>query len=132
MGYGYCMEKAGAEILESADFGDWQGTSYYVVRYKGDVKLISIYYGSCGGCDSYQGWYDDFPIGKIPSDEDYAEFGRSYLEGPCDFQQELKRAKKDCSWDLEGDKLVAFLESVAHYFPHYGSNVDYSFGKGPT
>lgn len=112
MSYEMTLEKAGAEVLAFKEFGSYQGTWLALVKYKDQFGIIEGSYGSCSGCDSFQGEfnYDSNQVtehegkyyrgyhwdGDIISKEEYNEeiqkldnryckFGEQYL---MDFQSE--------------------------------------------
>ena len=122
-----CLEKAGAEVLAFKEFGDYQGSWYALVKYKGETGIASGGYGSCSGCDSFQAEFDwsssdpheidgkyyksyyadaDDEITKEEyddlikgQDERYAIFGEKYLRGLYDEQRAEKlRNKTDDDW----------------------------------
>ncbi len=112
MSYQMTLEKAGAKVYAFKEFGSYQGTWLALVKYKDDFGIIEGSYGSCSGCDSFQGEFDwdlnqvteekgkyyrgyswdgdliskeeyDEEIKKL--DDRYCKFGETYL---MDFQSE--------------------------------------------
>lgn len=60
--YGSLIESAGLTIEARWDQNDWQGETFMVVRPKDDlsgkVGLLNYGWGSCSGCDPFQGAVD--------------------------------------------------------------------------
>lgn len=48
------VETFGYEILESRDFGSYQGDSIFILRDGEKLGLLVIAYGSCSGCDALE------------------------------------------------------------------------------
>ena len=111
MSYEMCLEKAGAKVLAFQEFGSYQGEWYALVEYKGDRGWIEGSYGSCSGCDAFEsefGYHDG-------TDEQYAEFGRSYLETilPQDIQMaNLQRLIDQDNWaKYEYQQILDFVKA---------------------
>lgn len=140
MGYQTCLEKAGAEIVSSKRSGDWQGTLYFLLRFEGNLELLTISYGSCSRCDSYQAWLNNeinWNRDSPPTDKELAEFGRTYLTFDSRNPQEvLARVKEDSEWDVGSDAVLRWLEDEVMPILEkescgYGHAPDYGYGKGP-
>jgi hypothetical protein len=112
MSYGYegAMEAAGAEVHTSESFGDYQGTVWAKVTYLGVTGWVSYSYGSCSGCDSYQG---TFGYGDDPTPEALAAFGKDYLDPILSQEQAEAAASAHSEWDTEADNVLAFLRKNA-------------------
>lgn len=107
MGYKECLEKAGAEVFAYEEFGSYQGDWLAFVEYNGERGIVQGSYGSCSGCDAFQGEFDysepeeyngkyyktgntwdeddqctheEYLQAKEELDKRYADFGRGYLE----------------------------------------------------
>jgi hypothetical protein len=97
MGYCEAMEAAGAKVLAFQEFGSYQGEWYAKVEYNGEVGWVQGSYGSCSGCDAFEGefgytWYDDLSEDeKAEYQRRLADFGRTYLDTilPQEKQEEL-------------------------------------------
>jgi hypothetical protein len=55
MSYQNAMEAAGAEVLAYKEFGSYQGDWWAKVKFNDQVVWIHGSYGSCSGCDAFQG-----------------------------------------------------------------------------
>lgn len=99
-------------------FGDCQGTALAKVKYKGKDIWISIYFGSCSGCDPLQRYIES---NSLPSTRE--DLGKRQLNNllkwfkKCCIEDEetpyeelLKRFKEDSEWDMEAEKALKFLE----------------------
>ena len=53
MGYEMCIKMAGAKVIDSEQFGDYQGTWIAKINYNGEVGYVYGAFGSCGGCDEF-------------------------------------------------------------------------------
>lgn len=124
MGYQEALEHAGAEVLEFAEFGDYQGTWYAVVNNKGSIYLISGSYGSCSGCDSFQaemGYHDD----ESPKyKKKLAEFGEAYLDDQHDIDKEIEQQEERKSWDMGSESTVDFLKRIKKEYKLEGNNAN--------
>lgn len=132
--YKECLELAGAEVKTFQVFGDWQGTWYAYVVYRGEEGWISGSYGSCSGCDAF---YAEFGfVTEGCSDHPYhpregcarcahrraelrdakAEFGRTYLETilPHEVQVKILRDRLNSrgagALDEEEREILTFIE----------------------
>lgn len=101
MSYEQAMSAAGATVLAFQQFGDYQGTWYARVFYLGETGWVSGSYGSCSGCDAFEGefgynehdqceehHYKKRPVSCAACDDaeeayrrKLADFGRTYLDG---------------------------------------------------
>jgi hypothetical protein len=116
MSYHDSLIAAGAKVFEFEEFGDYQGTWYALVEYKGQKGLVKGYYGSCSGCDAFESEFEEFGFynkrDKNEYNERLKEFGESYL---CDIitpEEALKECEKASSWDLESKDMVRFLKQL--------------------
>lgn len=89
MSYEMCLEKAGAKVLAFQEFGDYQGSWYALVEYKGERGWVEGSYGSCAGCDAFQSEFFCSYEDTQDLEERYAEFGRGYLEVVMPHEQQL-------------------------------------------
>lgn len=138
MSYARAMEVAGAEILAFRQFGDYQGTWWAKVRYKGEVGWATGYYGSCSGCDAFEGEFGwsgghDHPNNEYVSMyswpgnagdtltpescdvckdliERLADFGKRYVEDTLLTQAEAEADATKKDWDSEVWNILAFLQ----------------------
>lgn len=130
-GYIMCLEKAGAKIIDQKEIGSYQGTWGAIADYNGMRCLITGYYGSCSGCDSFYGEFDfvnepTFKDGKywrseytydpddeitkeqydeavVALDKRYSDFAQSYLTTPM--------YKVDVEKKLESFKTDDYFDS---------------------
>jgi hypothetical protein len=129
MSYQEAMEAAGAEVHEYKEFGSYQGTWIADVTYRGERGYVEGSYGSCSGCDAFQGEFDyswdhehdnrkyynpsyEEPLAGCPKCEEYKtklkEFGEGYLHSIVPKEQLVsiyrKKVADDYSW--EDDKEI--------------------------
>ena len=130
MGYQEAMELAGATILEYEKFGSYQGDWWAKVEYNDKKGWVRGSYGSCSGCDAFQGefGYEDHEH----EDENYfdpiyngfkdgcekcnrvkirlIDFGKKYLGDILTQEEAEKTASENLSWDMEADEMVKFIK----------------------
>ena len=109
MGYRDSLEKAGATVHLFEQFGDWQGTWWAKVTWKGETGWVSGSYGSCEGCDAFQaefGWLDE-PHENY--DKRLADFGTVYLEGMYSQEKAEARTAGCSDWDEEGQAAHEYI-----------------------
>jgi hypothetical protein len=137
MSYCEAMEAAGAKVLEYETFGSYQGDWWAKVVFEGKCYWVHGSYGSCSGCDSFQGHfgygehdrcgehqYEDDDCLEVlacadckEAPENYrkelANFGRSYLTGNEYTQEEAeKQVGPQVEWDEDGNaEQLAFLKA---------------------
>ena len=71
MGYEALVQTAGLTVEESCYSGDYQGDLYMIVRDgEGRYGYLVTGYGSCSGCDAYEGSRDDDLYG-LPHEDRY-------------------------------------------------------------
>lgn len=134
MSYELAMEEAGAVIHAFESFGSYQGDWYALVTWNGETGWINGSFGSCSGCDAFEGefgWGADGDDEGCPEhrykkqldcpsctqrSEAYrnhlAEFGRNYLETMLTQEQVEAYAAKSAAWSLEDKQALDWL--VAH------------------
>jgi len=103
------LKAAGAKVHAFEEFGDYQGTWWAKVTYNGKTGWVSGGYGSCSGCDAFQG---EFVYGEAHPEE-LAKFGESYLDPIMTQEEAIKQASENLSWDYEAEELVKFLKDNA-------------------
>ena len=110
---GYCeaLQAAGAEVLSSRFFGDYQGTWLARVKYKGKEGWVRGYFGSCSYCDPFEAEFDYFADEQEDYQERLANFGKSYLDSLWSTKELLAEFEKDAEWDMEAEELVNFLRN---------------------
>lgn len=104
------LKMAGAEVHAFQEFGDYQGTWWAKVTYKGKTGWISGSYGSCSGCDAFQA---EFDYGQGHPSE-LAKFGEGYLDPIMTQEEALKEASENLSWDHEAEEVVKFINDFEH------------------
>lgn len=130
--YENALQKAGAEVVAFDSFGDYQGSWWAYVKYKGKEGWVHGSYGSCSGCDAFQAeigylshwvnedkdyhdYYDDeFPHAGCDKCTEAAEkiaaFGRSYLDDIVSQDEALKIASENLDWDMDAQEVVDFIK----------------------
>lgn len=134
MSYQTALEAAGAEVLQFEQFGSYQGDWFAKVRVNGVEGWIHGYYGSCSGCDAFEGefGYDydyDYEHEHGENVSQYspefrdgceqcadlkkrlAEFGASYLDDVLTQVQAEAMAEKNLEWDYDAKDMLAFLKA---------------------
>jgi hypothetical protein len=134
MSYDAAMEAAGAEVLRFQQFGSYQGEWYAKVRFNGNLMWVNGSYGSCSGCDAFEGEFGyktreecdehryEHPKptecaacdeNKKAYDEKLAAFGLSYLESGDMTDAEAIRKATQYSWDSQASVMEQFIRDNA-------------------
>lgn len=130
MGYKQAIEAAGCRVLAFGEFGTWSGDWWARVDLQGKQHWVSGYYGSCSGCDAFEGefgWeFHDEEINKEwieigdPRHSRYTEyqeklivFGLSYLDNLKTQEEAEAASSRDDSWDVEAGAVLAFIKANA-------------------
>jgi hypothetical protein len=133
MGYSEALEATGATVKEYKEFGSYQGTWIAILE---DGRFVEGSYGSCSGCDSFQGefsyddkieeyegkyyrnnnhWDEDEEISREMADELNARynerlknFGQGYINGAETKEEIIKRYEEKCKdeYAWEDDKEI--------------------------
>ena len=131
MSYELALKAAGADVKVFKEFGDYQGTWWAKVSYKGELGWVSGNYGSCSGCDAFEAeffynYYEGCEEHRYDEQKDclacqenikkYQErltiFGKSYLDDLLMSQEAAeKEASTNLDWDTEAEEVVAFLKT---------------------
>ena len=111
MSYMTALEKAGATVIRTQYFGDYQGTILAEVEYEGKTGYIEINYGSCSHCDSFQAFEDEFDWDIGPTDDDLAEFGRRYLD-ILTKESLIEKYTKQAKWDIDAEDALRWLNEA--------------------
>lgn len=126
--YSGALEAAGAKVLAYSEFGSYQGDWFALVEYQGQTGWVLGSYGSCSGCDAFQAEFEVYSksLYRMEFDEETRQwdyiwspegierlkvFGESYLRDLRSNEEILDYAKEHLSWDMEGDKVVKWLEA---------------------
>lgn len=104
-GYARALKAAGFTVKDFAEFGSYQGDWFAFVEFDGKLGFIQDSYGSCGGCDEFEGSHAD----KTPAS--LKAFGEHYIDQILSYDQALQYAKKHSEWDLEAKTMVEWVES---------------------
>lgn len=117
MSYQSALEAAGAEVLDFDQFGSYQGDWLALVRVDGVLGVAEGSYGSCSGCDAFEGefgWNDE-------DSDDYqerlADFGRGYLPAwtLSEIIERLERVVADEDWGDYAEMLAKVKEWQSVY-----------------
>lgn len=126
MGYETCMELAGAKIIAFQNFGSYQGDWLACVEYKNEILLINGSYGSCSGCDAFQGEFD-CDSHEVKGEYHYyyelhddcdeckklkekmIDFGKGYLDNPSNPEMLLEEYEKEKEWDGDKPEMIKFI-----------------------
>lgn len=109
MGYQRALKAAGADIIEFKEFGCYSGSWFAILS---NYDVIQGSYGSCSGCDAFQG---EFGYDNEETPEALAAFGESYLSDsvPIDSLIEgyQRKAEYDYAWD-DDKEILNWLKEV--------------------
>lgn len=108
-GYSRALKAAGFNVRDFQEFGSYQGDWFAFVEFEGKLGFIQDSFGSCGGCDEFEGTNAD----KTP--ESLEAFGKQYIDQMLSYDQALQYAKKHSDWDMEAKTMVEWVES--HKYP---------------
>jgi hypothetical protein len=103
----------GVAVLAYEKFGSYQGDWWAYVEFPNRERyFVHSYYGSCSGCDAFEGEFmyggEDEP-GYLHRLKD---FGREYLTDCMTLEQALATASEHASWDVEAGQVVAWLKAA--------------------
>lgn len=132
MSYNTAMEAAGAKVHEFECFGSYQGDWIAKVEFEGKEGFVQGYYGSCSGCDAFEGefgWSGSHYHGDeyVYSDNlekfdpecnecvefktKLVEFGKEYLETIMTYDEAIKKASEKIEWDMDAQEMVKWVEA---------------------
>lgn len=112
-GYNSALEAAGAIVHAYEHFGDWQGSWYAYVTYKGQTGFTGGSYGSCSGCDAFEGEFGYDAEDSDDYEERLADFGRGYLDGQLWTSGELlARLTPEAEWDAAAGDAADWVRSA--------------------
>lgn len=130
MSYEQALEAAGAQVIVFEEFGSYQGDWWALVKYKGETGWVNGSYGSCSGCDAFEGefgygngynggggfWDYETDQYREPTDKerkDYearlADFGKTYLDGVMTQEQAEAAASANLEWDSDAPAMLEFI-----------------------
>lgn len=118
-GYEGALVAAGCTVHYFDLFGDYQGTWLALVTFQGTQGIVVGSYGSCSGCDAWEGWRDDHFGQKSEADWRglLAAFGDEYLP-PKPLRPYLDDLRaRITSWaDHDDLAMLAWIEGVLAEF----------------
>lgn len=137
MNYESALEMCGAEIHSFSEFGSYQGDWWAVVTYQDKTGWIHGYYGSCSGCDSFQGEFGD-DVTHEHGDDNYYDplykgfkddcdkcsnvkerlkvFGKSYLNYIITEKEAIRISSVNLEWDSDAQEIVDFIKEKSLEF----------------
>jgi hypothetical protein len=112
MSYQSALEAAGCEIIDMIHTGCYQGEWYAVVKYEGDIGVVTGSYGSCSVCDSFEAEFDYCDDEKDDYQERLKSFGETYLPPlPVDHEiEQLTKRLEEYNWRDEREALDFLLK----------------------
>lgn len=133
MSYEQALEAAGAKVLAFEEFGSYQGDWWAKVELNGQIGFVNGNYGSCSGCDAFEG---DFGYGEDrckehryddPGSKECSEcaarrnsyearlaaFGKDYVDGAMSLEDAIALASKNLGWDGDAKGMVEWLRANA-------------------
>lgn len=116
--YKFALEVAGATVHAYEQFGSYQGDWLAKVTYDGETFWIQDCYGSCSGCDAFEGdlhseYHENKNVGY--EKESITAFGKNYLakENRLTYEQALEKVSKYITWDCDAQKMIDFVKANA-------------------
>lgn len=134
MSYQQAMEAAGAYVADFEEFGSYQGDWWAKVEFNGRTGFVRGYFGSCTGCDAFQGefgyheercdehrWKRPEEFADCPSckskaasyQERLAAFGAEYLEDIQSAETAVMNASRNLDWDSDARAMVDWIKARA-------------------
>jgi len=117
MGYSEALEAAGCKVLNFEEFGSYQGTWLAFVKYNEETGIVEGSYGSCSGCDAFEGEFG-LGDGPIESEGKYYKSYRTWDESEEttkeEYEQLLLKQKQKLA-DFGQTYLVGGLYGKEHY-----------------
>lgn len=112
--YEYVLEAMGYLVLDFREFGDYQGEWAALVRTPKGVGIVRNQFGSCSGCDDYEGHFRDWSGSAKETPENLKAFGEAQGYVP---EYDLKKFQAKDTWDSNSTELldwvtVRYLELV--------------------
>lgn len=112
-GYEASLWATGVKVLGYEKFGSYQGDWWAHIEFPNHERyFVHSYYGSCSGCDAFEG---EFMYGG-DDEPDYLhrlkDFGREYLTDCMTLEQAVVTAGEHSSWDMEADTVVAWVKEM--------------------
>lgn len=110
-GYKEALEAAGAEIIDFGEFGSYQGDWIALVNYNGNIGFVQGSYGSCGGCDAFEG---EFGYINDENSQEYKDklktFGENYLDGILPYDKMLEYTSRNEEWDMDAKEMIIWVK----------------------
>lgn len=118
MGYPKALQAAGAQVLDFAMFGDYQGTWWAHT----DKGFVTGSFGSCSHCDAFEADFGD-DWDKLDDPEvqaKLADFGKTYLECACySFSEACAKLEASMAEGWLVDEYQEQLDWVRHVHSQY-------------
>lgn len=132
--YEDALKAAGAEVHAYESFGSYQGDWYALVTYNGERGWIHGWYGSCSGCDAFEGefgwtegrcdehsWVADKEregcAACASAEAEYqrrlADFGKTYLDGLQQSGVILAELQERFEWDSDSKEAADWIRAQA-------------------
>lgn len=110
-GYTAALWAAGVEVLAFEQFGSYQGEWWAKVRFpNGAIGWVSGSYGSCSGCDAFEGEFGYDAEDKPDYLHRLRDFGRDYLTNVSTFEQAVQEASRHLDWDTSAQEMVDWIK----------------------
>lgn len=119
--YHFCLEFAGIKVLAFEKFGSYQGDWLALVKVNNKLGFIKDHYGSCDGCDAFQGEVS-YHFEKKTGDpqgykaQDLINFGNRYKDNILTYEKTLSEVSKYKAWDSEALMMIKWVESHKEKF----------------
>lgn len=99
--YDDLLRASGHEIVESEEFGAYQGDFVFLLRKAGRYGIAVVGYGSCSGCDALQAAE---PSGDVSADDEQAQRQLAEVQALAD------QLAGEVVWPAEGKSLAMAVE----------------------
>lgn len=112
--YEQALEAAGVKVLDFKSFGSYQGEWWAKVQFPNDeIYFVPGYYGSCSGCDAFEGEFGWSDRDKENYPERLKNFGRDYLTDCYTLEQAIEYSSRNLEWDTDAEEMVTWLKGHA-------------------
>ncbi len=110
MSYEEALRAAGAVVHDSHFTVDHQGTWIALVTYNGVTGFALGEFGSCSVCDEFEFFQSQYDY--EPTQEQLADFGRSYLDNIESIVKVRSRYVEESEWDSEAEGTIRWLDQT--------------------
>lgn len=110
--YAKALRAAGAEVHHFRSFGSYQGEWWAQITYKDETGWVTGSYGSCSGCDAFEGEFG-WSSENVPDYQSkLADFGRTYCETVLPFGHYLIDMLNKAQYDSETEASLRWMAEI--------------------